>query len=235
VKHYANLIDLKSHQFIFYGKQSLQIKSRKICGDNLVKHPCVSINKEVQISASTSFIQDSHKSHGHAYNRKRKNSKFYRTNQDPINNLVLKSKHTKMDTDSFNLLKIYHQNICGLKYKTDELISTLESNLPHVICLTEHHLNHNGLNNISHYKLGAQYCREKYSKGGTCIFLHETLEYDTINLKKLSDLDTEACAITIHSVHSKICILYIYRAPSHNFSHFIKKNKYFTILIQTKY
>jgi exonuclease III len=133
-----------------------------------------------------------------------------------------------MDKDSFNLLKIYHQNICGLKYKTDELISTVESNLPHVICLTEHHLYHNELNNtrisISHYKLGAQYCREKYSKGGTCIFLHETLEYDSINLKKLlSDLDIGACAITIHSMQSKICILSIYRAPSGNFSHFIKK------------
>ena len=37
-----------------------------------------------------------------------------------------------------------------------------------------------------------------------------------------SNLDIEACAITIHSAQSKICILSIYRAPSGNFSHFIK-------------
>jgi hypothetical protein len=65
---------------------------------------------------------------------------------------------------------------------------------------------------------------EKYLKSGTCIFLHETLEYETINLKKLSsDLDVEVCAIITQSIYSKICILSIYTAPSGNFSHFIKK------------
>ena len=53
--------------------KDFKLKAGKICGDTLVKHTCVSINKEVQISASTSFIQDSHKSPGQAYNRKSKN------------------------------------------------------------------------------------------------------------------------------------------------------------------
>jgi hypothetical protein len=60
--------------------KDFKLKAGKICGDNLVKHTYVSINKVVQISTSTGFTQDSHKSHGQAYNRKSKNSEFYRTN-----------------------------------------------------------------------------------------------------------------------------------------------------------
>lgn len=40
-------------------------------------------------------------------------------------------------------LKIYHQNICGIKSEVNELLSFLfNEDLPHVICKTEHHLNH---------------------------------------------------------------------------------------------
>jgi hypothetical protein len=134
---------------------------------------------------------------------------FCRTNQDLINSLVSPSNKLIIHTDSYKSLKIYHQNIRGLKYKTNELISSLESNLPHLLCLTEHHLNQIEMENISteNYKLGAQYCRKQLSKGGTCIFVHEILEYDTINLKNsVSDLDIEDCAIKIQFTFSKICI-----------------------------
>jgi hypothetical protein len=172
-----------------------------INSDNkLEKYTSDSVNSMLQTLTHSSSMQDNHRSQHLVYNRRSKNSKFYRTNQDIINNLISTSKNINIDVDSYNSLKIYHQNICGLKYKTDELISSLESNLPRVICLTEPHLNQNEMESISilRYKLGAQYCRKNYLKGGTCIFLHETLEYETINLKKLSsDLDIEVCAIII--------------------------------------
>jgi hypothetical protein len=38
------------------------------------------------------------------------------------------------------------------------------------------------------------YCRKLLSKGGACIFIHETFKFDTINLKDFSlDLDFEVC------------------------------------------
>jgi hypothetical protein len=37
-----------------------------------------------------------------------------------------------------NLLTIYHQNICGLSNKVNELITFLHPHFPDVLCLTEH-------------------------------------------------------------------------------------------------
>jgi len=35
-------------------------------------------------------------------------------------------------------LKIYHQNIRGLRYKTNELLSHIHPVLPQLLCFTEH-------------------------------------------------------------------------------------------------
>ena len=37
-------------------------------------------------------------------------------------------------------LMIFHQNIRGLEDKTDEIVNIIETNPPHVLCFTEHHL-----------------------------------------------------------------------------------------------
>ena len=39
-------------------------------------------------------------------------------------------------------LTIYHQNVKGLRGKANELLSQLYPNFPHVLCLSEHHMNH---------------------------------------------------------------------------------------------
>jgi len=39
-----------------------------------------------------------------------------------------------------NSITIFNQNICGLKGKTDELISSMSLNSPHSLCFSEHHL-----------------------------------------------------------------------------------------------
>jgi len=37
-------------------------------------------------------------------------------------------------------ITIFHQNICGLKEKTDELINSVSLNFPHNFGFSEHHL-----------------------------------------------------------------------------------------------
>jgi len=41
---------------------------------------------------------------------------------------------------SSNSISIFHQNICGLKVKTDELVSSMSQNFPHILCFSKHHL-----------------------------------------------------------------------------------------------
>jgi hypothetical protein len=45
-------------------------------------------------------------------------------------------------------LVIFHQNIRSLNNKIDEIWANIESNLPHVLCFTEHHLKSYQLDNI---------------------------------------------------------------------------------------
>lgn len=58
-------------------------------------------------------------------------------------------------------LQIYHQNIQGLRCKIDEIVIFLHPNFPHILCLSEHHLNQLELETVhlGNYTLGASYCR----------------------------------------------------------------------------
>lgn len=120
-------------------------------------------------------------------------------------------------------LKIYHQNICGLRYKINELLSFLYPDFPNIICITEHHLSYTDLSSIviENYKLGASYRRRTASKGGTFIFLLNHLNYVILNIETdCSDFDIELCSIKIQSDSSYIYILAVYRAPTGNFTYF---------------
>ena len=76
--------------------------------------------------------------------------------------------HNNQMLDSKSII-ILHQNICGLKRKTNELLSAMSPDLPHVLCLSKHHLKRTELEqiNINDYRLGASYCRQAVKKGGT--------------------------------------------------------------------
>jgi hypothetical protein len=88
----------------------------------------------------------------------------YKLNQD----LLSTSLESRVNNSSWlyssdnNLLNIYHQTIRGLPGKSSELISFLYPVLPHVLCLTEHHLHYSDLDHtyIDHYDLGAKYCTQ---------------------------------------------------------------------------
>jgi hypothetical protein len=58
-----------------------------------------------------------------------------------------------------NNLTIFHQNICGIRNKTNEILCHFSSELPHLLCITEHHLSVSEIQSvyIHNYTLGAYY------------------------------------------------------------------------------
>jgi len=57
------------------------------------------------------------------------------------------------------LLQFFHQNICGLLNKKEELLNSLTRNSLQIICITEHHLIDDeleGINNTLSLYFGSQ-------------------------------------------------------------------------------
>ena len=93
------------------------------------------------------------------------------------------SKITKKQSTNYRTpLKIYHQNIRGLRYKTNELLSHIHSDLPQLLCFTEHHMRLEELQQVSmnEYKLAANFCRTAYAKGGVCMYVHKCVKFVNI-------------------------------------------------------
>jgi hypothetical protein len=78
--------------------------------------------------------------------------------------------------------------------------------------------------NIDNYLPGVYYCRNHFKKGGTCIYIHNSLTFSTINLENdCYDKDIEVCAVCINSNSYSICILSVYRSPTSNYDLFLEK------------
>ena len=117
-------------------------------------------------------------------------------------------------------LMIFHQNIRNLNNKSDEILNTIESNPPHILCFTEHHLKSYQLDNIffQNYQLGAEYCRKSYKNGGVCIYIHESLHFSNTNVYEFcKEKDFEACVIKLYLSCCTIGIVNIYRSPIREF------------------
>jgi hypothetical protein len=104
---------------------------------------------------------------------------------------------------SHNSRSIYHRNIRGLQGKTNKLISSLFPELPHLLCLMEHHLDYPDLDHssIDLYNLGAEYRRQTHRQGGVCIFIHKRLKFSNVNLYefcKEQDLELNAVDFNFH-------------------------------------
>ena len=96
--------------------------------------------------------------------------------------------------------------------------------MPHLLCLTDHHLKEFEINNvhIENYTLAASHCRHNRSHGGVGIFVHNSLSYTTINLNKIgNDYDLEACTIKLMVSTNIYHILCICRPPAGNFTTFL--------------
>ena len=140
----------------------------------------------------------------------------------PIQRQVVNNKSDNIN----NPFKIFHQNIRGLKGKTNELMLQLLTEAPHLICLTEHHLKNYELDvtPISNYKLGANYCRKNLKNGGVCIYIQENLKFTKINLQKhCKEQDMEIAAVQLKHNKKNTVILCVYRSPSGDFDYFLNK------------
>jgi hypothetical protein len=132
----------------------------------------------------------------------------------------------KLNTNCIIPLKIYHQNIRGLRCKTNELMSHLQPVLPQILCFMEHPMNWEELQEvfINNYKLVAYFCRTIYTKVGVCMYAHKSLKVVTIDIENhCKGKDPKVCAIKLIINSTYICIITTYRAPSGNFNFFISK------------
>jgi hypothetical protein len=95
----------------------------------------------------------------------------------PVCNDTINVEHTLGKDSSLvprnKSLKIFHQNYRGLGNKANELYCHLHHDLPHTLCLSEHHLSESELQliHLTNYSLGASYCRKTFLKGGVSIFV----------------------------------------------------------------
>jgi hypothetical protein len=106
-------------------------------------------------------------------------------------------------------LTVFHQNIRGLRNKTNELLDSVLPKLPHVMCVTEHHSEEQELETLSvdHYNLGAKFCRQMKKHGGTGIFVHESLSFTNIDLQEFCmEQDIETCVVKLNLLSTVIYI-----------------------------
>ena len=126
---------------------------------------------------------------------------------------------------SSNSITIFHQNICGLKGKTGELISSMSPHFPHILCSSECHLKKFELYqiNVNGYRLGTAHCRQVVKRCSVCIFVPENLSYTNIVLgKHCKDQEKEVCVLKLKSTFFN-CIVAVYRAPTGNFNLFLNR------------
>jgi hypothetical protein len=145
---------------------------------------------------------------------------------DFIFNLPSYDKVNSDLNDSSNNLKVYHQNIRGLRGKLSQLSNILYSELPHITCITEHHLKdfEMDMKSIEYYKLSTKYCRHHYKNGGVCISVHKSIDFDFISTHHIcKEKDREICAVKINLPKIKIVIITIYRSPTGNYNYFLRK------------
>jgi hypothetical protein len=113
-----------------------------------------------------------------------KNINHTKLSSPKVDKNSLQSPSNSSDKFMSNSFKIVHQNIRGIFYKTDEFVTSIADTSPHVVCLTEHHLQSEVVQNINlgQYTLGAQFCRQSQKQGGVLIFVSNNIQFHTINL-----------------------------------------------------
>ena len=108
-----------------------------------------------------------------------------------------------------------------VQQKIDELSIHLCSNhiVPHLTCLTEHHLKSIEVSkySIDGYLLATSFCRKESLGGGVCILINKNLNFHVTNLDEYcNEKSMEICAVKIQLFRVKLIIFCIYRTPSGN-------------------
>ena len=134
----------------------------------------------------------------------------------------LKSELLQNHLDS--KLKIFHQNIRGLSFKTEEFLLSVSKINPQVICITEHYLKLDEIDimDFGQYTLRTQYCRMLFKHGGVLILTLNNIVSDVIELNTYCrEKDLEICGLKLQlPTHSQL-ILCVYRSPTGDLSCFL--------------
>jgi len=105
-------------------------------------------------------------------------------------------------------------------------MNNIATNLPHVLCFTEHHLESHQLDCVllQSYRLVAKFCRTTYRYGGVCIYVHGSLQASNMEvLKYCKEKDLEVCSARLYLPTCTIGIVNLYRSPLGNFDYFLKE------------
>ena len=104
---------------------------------------------------------------------------------------------------------IVHQNTWGISNKIDEFLISVSPNAPQVICLTEHRLQTEEIENVDfgQFSSEAAFCRKTHKHGGVCIYVSKNLQFNTINLDQYKkEKDLEICALKLHILSSSFTV-----------------------------
>jgi len=137
---------------------------------------------------------------------------------DLSNKKLILNKHTG------NTFTVFHQNICGLPNKKEELLNSLTGNSPQIISITEHHPIDEELEGITlhPYTLGAKFCRQMHKCGGVCIFIQDNIHFTNINMDRYSiEKVIEICFVKLRILSCIIVIITVYTSPSGNIAYFL--------------
>jgi hypothetical protein len=140
------------------------------------------------------------------------------------NSKSINSNQEKINQSTCNSLKVCHQNIRGLFGKTEQLLNSLLLNLPHIVCLSEHHLKEYEINNIlvDNYVLGLNII-DKFIQ--MWVYVHISVARLSLILLSVANYcveDIKACAIKLILTSITMIILAYYRSPIGNFSNFLQ-------------
>jgi hypothetical protein len=119
---------------------------------------------------------------------------------------------------------IYSQNICGLTYKSIEVMTSLHPKFPQIICFMEHHFKYMQIQQISieNCNLCTSFCGVS-SDNEVCIIVYRSLKFIPVSIKEwCKDKDMWACVVKCAFSVTKLCISTIYSSPS-NFHLFVTK------------
>jgi hypothetical protein len=129
--------------------------------------------------------------------------------------------------DSSNSLLIFHQNVRGLRRKSDELNSFDMANInSNILCFSERHMEEQDLLHLTLPGdiLGSSFRCHKTYRREVCAFLFEKIYISTklISVNNCKEKDLEICATQLEIKTPKLVIFSLYRAPTRGFNQFIK-------------
>lgn len=117
-------------------------------------------------------------------------------------------------------VNIMHVNVQGILNKLNEIDFLLLNKNIDIMCISEHWVCSNNINNISFsdYKIMSHFSRLDHIHGGSLIMVNKTIQsYDIPSIKLLSvEIHIEICAVCININNKKHVVIVVYRPPDGN-------------------